>query len=247
MAAISGTAPAEPDEVTFVPCEAILFDCDGVLVESDQIVLHSWTRWAEHMQLNPEDVIATVHGRRSADTVADFIHDDRRQDAADLIDAMEIEDAAAVTTIPGAAELVASIPSDRWATVTSGSRNLATARLTAAHLPIPAILVTAGDVQNGKPHPEGYLAGARGLAVPIGDCVVIEDAAAGIRAARAAKAGYIIGVGNREVGEHTPDIMVTDLRSLRWTGAGLEIQTRRATAGPGVVRARASLRRSSPS
>jgi sugar-phosphatase len=223
LAPISPSAPA-PDEPTFLPCDAVLFDCDGVLVESDEIVVRSWTRWAEHMELNPDDVIATVYGRRSADTVADFIHSGRRSDATALIDAMEIQDAAAVTAIPGASELLASIPSGRWATVTSGSRELATARMAASHLPIPGILVAAGDVENGKPHPEGYLAGAQGLAVPIERCVVIEDAAAGIRAARAANAGFVIGVGNRDVGEYRPDIMVTDLRSVRWTGEGLEVR-----------------------
>ncbi|MEW1808172.1 HAD-IA family hydrolase [Pseudarthrobacter sp. NPDC080039] len=223
MAGISHPDPAT-DEATFVPCDAVLFDCDGVLVESDAIVIRSWSRWSQHMELNPDEVIGTVHGRRSADTVADFIHPDRRADAAALIDALEIEDAAAVTSIPGAAELLASIPSGRWATVTSASRDLATARLTAAHLPVPDVLVTAGDVEHGKPHPEGYLAGAHRLGVPIGRCVVIEDAPAGIRAARAANAGFVIGVGDRDVGEHSPDIMVTDLRSVSWTAEGLQIR-----------------------
>lgn len=210
--------------VTFLHCTAVLFDCDGVLVDSDTSVVRSWTRWAHEMNLDPEEVLPAVHGRRSADTVAQFISPSKRPAAVELIDALEIEDAATVTGIPGAAELLAAIPPGRWATVTSASRDLAHARLSAAGLTAPEVLVTAGDVSHGKPHPEGYLAAAQRLGVPADQCVVVEDAPAGIRAARAAQVGYVLGIGSRNMGEHQPDALVPDLRSVYWTSAGLEIQ-----------------------
>lgn len=210
--------------MTALPCTGILFDCDGVLVESDTMVLRSWTRWAHELNLIPEEILPTIHGRRAADTVTHFVAPQRREAALKLINAFELEDAAAVTAIPGAAELLASIPPSRWAVVTSGSRDLVHARLAAADLAIPDTLVTADDVSHGKPHPEGYLAGARLLGVPPQQCVVVEDATAGIRAARAARVRHVLGVGDRDFDRHRPDVAVPDLRSVHWTGAGLEIQ-----------------------
>jgi mannitol-1-/sugar-/sorbitol-6-phosphatase len=209
--------------VTALHCGAVLFDCDGVLVDSDTAVARSWTRWAHAMNLDPEEVLPTVHGRRSVDTVTHFISPAKRLAAVELIDAMEIEDASITTEIPGAAELLAAIPAGRWATVTSASRALAHARLSAAGLTAPDVLISADDVMHGKPHPEGYLAAAQRLGVPADQCVVVEDAPAGIRAARAAQVGHVVGVGGRELGEHQPDAAVPDLRSVYWTSAGLEI------------------------
>ena len=135
-----------------------------------------------------------MHGRRSADTVAAFLPADTRDTALALIDAYEIEDAAAVGALPGARELLAAIPAPRWAVVTSGTRALARARLRAAGLPTPAVLVSADDVTRGKPDPEGYLRAAAILGVPIGDAVVVEDSPGGIRAARRAGARAVVGV-----------------------------------------------------
>jgi sugar-phosphatase len=210
--------------VTVLHCTAVLFDCDGVLVDSDTAVVRSWTRWAHEMNLDPGEVLPTVYGRRSVDTVAQFIAPSKRSAAVELIDALEIEDAATAAEIPGAAELLAAIPAGRWATVTSASRGLAHARLSAAGLTAPEVLVTAGDVRHGKPHPEGYLAAAQRLGVPADQCVVVEDAPAGIRAARAAQVAHVLGVGSRDIGEHHPDALVPDLRSVHWTNAGLEIR-----------------------
>lgn len=184
----------EARTVTFLHCTAVLFDCDGVLVDSDTSVVRSWTRWAHEMSLDPEEVLPAVHGRRSVDTVAQFISPSKRPAAVELIDALEIEDAATVTEIPGAAELLAAIPPGRWATVTSASRDLVHARLSAAGLTVPEVLVTAGDVRHGKPHPEGYLVAAQRLGVSADQCVVVEDAPAGIHAARAAQVGCVLGV-----------------------------------------------------
>ncbi|MFT4041393.1 MAG: HAD-IA family hydrolase [Thermomicrobiales bacterium] len=209
---------------TVLPCAGVLFDCDGVLVDSAATISGSWTRWAEQMQVDPAAVIAAVHGRRSVDTAALFIDAVGLEVAIALIDAIEIEDAANLTAIPGAAALLAAIPQERWAIVTSGSVPLASARLAAAGIALPPVMVTADDVAHGKPHPEGYLAGARLLGLPAQQCVVVEDAPAGVRAARAAGVGYVLGVGDHDFGEDRPDVTVPDLRHVRWTGAGLEIR-----------------------
>ncbi|MBN9327934.1 MAG: phosphatase [Cellulomonas sp. 73-145] len=208
---------------TVLTCTAVLFDCDGVLVDSDSVVVRSWTRWAQRLGLEPDVVLATVHGRRAADTVAEFVEPAGREAALALIDALELEDADDVTVIPGAAALLASMPADRWATVTSGSPVLARARLVAAGLPVPEVLVTSADVTHGKPHPEGYLAAAAHLGVPADECLVLEDSPAGIRAAQAAQVRHVVRVGDRELGDLRADAEVPDLRSLRWMGDGLEV------------------------
>ena len=169
-------------------------------------------------------MLSTIHGKRAGDSVAFYVPDEaHRVVATELINRFELDDAADVEAIPGAADLLATMPAGNWAVVTSGSFTLATARLRHAGLPIPEALVTGGDVAEGKPHPEGYLAGAQLLGLLAKDCVVIEDAPAGIRAARAAGAGWVVGVGNRELGDAVPDCRVTDLRQLRWTDEGLQV------------------------
>lgn len=203
-------------------CRGVLFDCDGVLVDSLASVSAAWTRWAVDLGLEPAEVNSLVHGRRSEDTVALLVPEAQRADQLALIDRYEIEDAASVRAIAGAAALLASLPGDRWAVVTSGHAELARARLQAAGLPCPDALVAADDVARGKPDPEGYRQAAERLGIKAREAVVIEDMPVGIRAARAAGAGAVVGVG-----EHTesagPDLVVPDLRSLRWAGVGLEV------------------------
>ncbi len=106
--------------------------------------------------------------------------------------------------------------------MTSGTRPLARARLQAAGLPLPDVMVTADDVSAGKPAPEGYLAAAAALGVPPADCVVLEDAVAGVLAARAAGVGAVIGVGERALATDA-DVVVTDLRALTVVDGGLRV------------------------
>lgn len=200
-----------------LPCRAVLFDCDGVLVDSDASVLASWSRWARELGLESAAVLPVVHGRRSADTVAELIAAPHRAAAAALIDRIEVDDAASVTAIAGAAALTDAVP--RWAVVTSGHRELALARLRAAGISVPEVLVTADDVERGKPDPEGYLTAARELGVAPGETIVLEDAAAGIAAARAAGVSAVVAVGDRE--DLRGDVHVRDLTGVRWAGTGL--------------------------
>ncbi|MGY1725379.1 HAD-IA family hydrolase [Geodermatophilus sp. SYSU D01062] len=199
----------------------LLFDNDGVLVDSDAAVTSSWSRWATEHGLVSADVLAVVHGRRSADTVADLVPGPGRAAATALIDRYELEDATTVAAVPGAADLLAGLPAGVWAVVTSGTPDLATARLTAAGLPLPGALVTARDVRTGKPDPEGYRLGARLLGVPPEDTVVFEDSPAGIAAGRAAGAG-VVGVGERALGAGA-DVVVRDLGGLSWADGVLSV------------------------
>jgi sugar-phosphatase len=200
---------------------ALLFDADGVLVDSDASVEAAWTRWAHRWDLDPAEVTALVYGRRTADTVALLVdHADRARALAD-IDRLEFEDAAAVTAVPGAAALLGSLPRGSWAVVTSGRRELATARLAAAGLPLPEVLVGAEDVVRGKPDPAGYLAAAEALGTPPAACVVLEDSAAG-GAAGAAAGATVVGVGERALGGPAR-VVVRDLTGLGFDGAALRI------------------------
>ena len=140
-------------------CRAILFDLDGVLVDSTVIVERLWRLWAEHHGLEAEFILANTHGRRTIDTlrtVASHLNLDLEQEAA-LLEKRESEETEGLLTVPGAVELVRVLPGQSWAVVTSGSRLIATTRLQAVGLPIPHTLVTAEEVCQGKPHPEGYL------------------------------------------------------------------------------------------
>lgn len=203
-----------------IACLAVLFDCDGVLVDSDASVMQAWGDWAVHHGLDPVTVGEMVHGRRAADTVALLIDEAGRPGAVDLINRLEIEGAVVVTAIPGAPELTRSIPTGQWAVVTSGTRPLATARIAAAGLPLPGVLVTADDVRNGKPDPEGFVAAATALGHDPRDTVVLEDSPAGVKAARAAGVGAVIGIGERALATDA-DVVVADLSALSWTGQGL--------------------------
>jgi mannitol-1-/sugar-/sorbitol-6-phosphatase len=207
--------------VSVLHCRGLLFDSDGVLVDSDASVVLSWSRWAREHGLDPDQVMEVVHGRRSRDTVARLIGPAERAAALDTIDRYEVEDAATVAALPGAAELLGSLPEHAWAVVTSGTRPLALARLVAAGLPRPAVLVTADEVTAGKPEPAGYLTAAEALGLAPADCVVLEDSPAGVAAGRAAGA-VVLGVSERALATDA-DVVVRDLRGLRWDGERLTI------------------------
>jgi mannitol-1-/sugar-/sorbitol-6-phosphatase len=165
---------------------AVLFDCDGVLVDSAASVERAWRRWAAERGLDGDAIVAVAHGRRTEDTIRELGLPGDVAAEVDLLEAYEVADAASVHAFPEAAALLAELPPGSWAVVTSGTRALVTSRLAAAGLPLPAVLVTAEDVAAGKPDPEGYLEAARRLGRPPADCVVVEDAPAGVQAALAA-------------------------------------------------------------
>jgi sugar-phosphatase len=210
-----------PGAGVHLPVRGLLFDNDGVLVDSEASVTASWTRWAQVHGLDAAEVLEIVHGRRAADTVALLVPDDRRAAATALIDRFELEDIAGVTAVPGAPELVAQLPEGRWAVVTSGTRTLAGARLSAAGLPRPAVFVTAEDVAAGKPDPEGYAAAAAALGLESAHTLVLEDSPSGVQAGLAAGCA-VLGIGERALGTGAP-VVVRDLVGARWTGDGLAL------------------------
>jgi sugar-phosphatase len=167
-------------------CSAILFDLDGVLVDSTGAVDREWRDWGRRKGVDGDAIMAIAHGVRTVEVIRSVApHLDAEIEAA-AIESHEAGDQTGVVVMPGALELVKSIPEGRWGVVTSGSRLLAANRLLYCGLPVPEVLVTSDDVRHGKPDPEPYLKGAAGLGFAAAECVVIEDAPAGIAAARAA-------------------------------------------------------------
>jgi len=166
-------------------CSAILFDLDGVLVDSTRQVDREWREWAARKGVDGDAVMAIAHGVRTIEVIRRVApHLDAEAESAAIED-HEAQDQCGVTVMPGALDLVQSIPEGRWGVVTSGSRLLAQNRLRHCGLPVPEVLVTSDDVTNGKPHPEPYLKGAEGLGYRAVECLVVEDAPAGIQSARA--------------------------------------------------------------
>jgi len=177
--------------MTQVQCAALLFDMDGVLIDSTPAVARVWRRWAIEHGFNPEEVVAAAHGRPSLATVRDFLPNADHEAENREVERREIADLEGVVPLPGALDLLASLPPDRWTIVTSCTRPLAEVRLRAAGLPVPPKLITSNDITNGKPHPEPYLKGAAILGFSPNDCIVLEDVPAGIRAGKAAGARVI--------------------------------------------------------
>jgi len=166
-------------------CSAILFDLDGVLVDSTRAVDREWREWARRKGVDGDAVMAIAHGVRTLEVIRRVAPHLDAEAEARAIENHEASDQRGVTVMPGSVDLVRSIPEQRWGVVTSGSRLLATNRLHYCGLPVPEVLVTSDDVTHGKPHPEPYLKGAERLGFDPADCLVVEDAPAGIQSARA--------------------------------------------------------------
>lgn len=191
---------------------------DGVLIDSTPAVARVWAKWALEHGFNPEEVVRKAHGRPSISTVRDYLPNADHEAENRVIERREIEDLEGVVPLPGALELLTSLPPDRWAIVTSCTRALAEARITAAGLPRPRLFITSTDVEHGKPAPDPYLKGAAMLGFSPGECVVVEDAPAGIRAGQAA--------GSRVIGLRT---MLSDAE-LKAVGADWALDTCAAIA-----------------
>jgi HAD superfamily hydrolase (TIGR01509 family) len=194
---------------------AVLSDLDGVLVDSSAAIARTWRGFAERHGLDPDEVVAAGHGRRSVDLIRLVApHLDAELEAA-RVEREEIAQTPGLQPLPGARELVESVPAERFAIVTSGSRPLALARLRAAGLPVPEVLVTAEEVDDGKPHPAGYLRAAELLGVDPAHSIVLEDAPAGVEAGRAAGMTVIaVLTTNDESALAQAHSRVRDLRAL---------------------------------
>lgn len=177
--------------MTTIHCRAMLFDLDGVLIDSTPAVERVWRRWALAHGFDPETTIHNAHGRPSLTTIRELLPDSDYEAENRIVERGEIEDTEGVVPLPGTELLLNSLPPDRWTIVTSCTRALAEVRIRAAGLPIPAKLITSTDVVNGKPHPEPYLRGASVLGVAAANCIVVEDAPAGVLAGKGAGARVI--------------------------------------------------------
>ena len=171
-----------------IRCRGVLFDLDGVLVDSTPAVARVWAGWAREHGFEPNEVVKRAHGHPSIATIRELLPDADHAEEDREVERREIADVEGVVPLPGAKELLRALPLEYWAIVTSCARALAHVRIAAAGLLEPKHLVTATDVRLGKPDPEPYLKGAQMLGVPAGDCLVVEDAPAGIRAGKAAGA-----------------------------------------------------------
>jgi sugar-phosphatase len=172
---------------------AFLFDMDGTLTNSIAAAERVWTRWALDKGVNVDELLPTIHGVRCIDTLRRLNLpgvDPERE--AELLAQAETDDVEGVISIEGAAAFLASLPAERWAVVTSAPRKLAERRILAAGLPLPKVMVAAEDVAHGKPAPDCFLLAARRLGVNAEECLVFEDAIAGITAAEAAGAKVMV-------------------------------------------------------
>ena len=217
-----------------ISCAALLFDLDGVLINSTPAVARVWRRWAVEHGFNPEEVVARAHGRPSLTTVREYLPNADHVVENREVERREIEDLEGVVPLPGALDLLASLPEDRWTIVTSCTRPLAEIRIKAAGLPLPRKMITSNDIQQGKPHPEPYLKGASVLGFSAEECIVLEDVPAGVRAGKSARARVIAftttvrALALKEVGADWILNNCTDIRLLdRASCLLLGIQTSR--------------------
>ena len=197
-------------------CKAFLFDMDGVLVDSRAVVERTWQRWAaERHPIDLVKLLRVAHGRKARDTLRIMAPSLATDEEVAWLDRTELADVEGLRVLPGAKELVTALPRDRWAIVTSCGLDLARLRLSAAGVPEPDVLVVAEAVQRGKPAPDGYRLGAERLGFEPRDCIVFEDAPAGVAAGKAAGARVLALTTNYPPQDlQGADAMITDLGSI---------------------------------
>lgn len=211
--------PAVEAPVVELTVSEVLFDMDGTLIDSIAEVVRAWTVWAELEQVADAGLHHGFHGRTARELVAGLVPPERVESAFARIVELEERPGDGVRVLPGSAELLAALPRDRWTIVTSATRGVAEARLRAVRLPVPAGMVTASEVQRGKPDPEPYLRGSRRSA---GDLpgIVFEDAVAGLISGRAAGniTVAIAGTTPLEVLHEHADHVIESLADVEYLG-----------------------------
>jgi mannitol-1-/sugar-/sorbitol-6-phosphatase len=212
-----------------ITCSAVIFDVDGTLVDSTPVVERIWRAWSVEYGLDAEMVLGRAHGRRSADTIRDIVDADHFEQAVRRQQTLELTDLGDVTAFAGALPLLSALArSDvlQWGLATSLPADLLAARMAAAGLPMPATVVTSDQVTHGKPDPECYLVAARELGLPRRECVVVEDAPAGLRAARSAGATGIAVTHTFPLDALAPyaDHVISSLDQLHVTDRGMAIE-----------------------
>lgn len=200
------------DEAVF---QAVLFDLDGTLVRSGQAVLRSWLTWAGENGIDPIRLTG-YHGVPSAQIIADLLDEEQVPAAVERIEQLEVADVHDIVPLPGAQQALAAVGRERGAIVTSCTAPLAAARIAASGLSSPAVVVTAGDVEVGKPDPAPFLLAARRLGVDPARCLVVEDAVSGLTAGKAAGMATLALTTTYAADELTADVVVPDLSHVRF-------------------------------
>ncbi|HEY9291687.1 MAG TPA: HAD-IA family hydrolase [Microlunatus sp.] len=205
--------PTELIDRTFA---AVIFDMDGTLIDSTPAVLRAWSRWALDEGV-PVQALSGYHGVPSAGVVAAVLPPQRRAEALDRINRLELTDTDGIVPLPGAIDAFDRLPADRLAIATSCTAPLAGARLMASGLTPPKVLVTVDDVEHGKPAPDPYLAAAERLGFDAADCLVVEDAPKGIQSGRAAGAATLAVITTSPRNElAAADLVVPNLAAVDW-------------------------------
>lgn len=207
-------------DMPLLTCQAVMFDLDGVLVDSTPCVTRVWTAWAIEHGIDPDYVVHVAHGQKAIETIRKVAPQLDAESEMRKVEQMELDDTDGLRALPGASELLAALPPERYTIVTSGTRRLATKRLQVVGLPVPGNMVTADDVARGKPDPEPYLAGAAAVGFAAGECLVFEDAPSGIRSALAAGAQVVAVATTYKPAELTAaGLIIPSLANVDFRGA----------------------------
>ena len=222
------TPDLPPDAAFAAPFAGVLLDLDGTLIDSIAAVERSWIRWCGEFGVDPLRLTG-FHGVTAAGVISQLLPEELRDEAFDRILALEVADVEGIVVLPGAGDLLGTLAAGDVPTaiVTSGTRDLAEARIAATRLPHPAVVVTASDVTRGKPWPDPWLEGARRLGVDPAECVVVEDSVAGLRAAREAGCRALVavlGTSPREALDAEADLVVPDVAHLAVTVEGRRVR-----------------------
>ena len=208
-------------------CKAILFDLDGTLIDSASRIQRLWVDWGKRHGITAQSILEVMHGRRADETIQLIAPHLSLKEEVYLLETDEVSDMDGVNPYSSALDLLSKLSPMQWAIVTSGSLRVASARVEHVGLPRPEVFITADDVKRGKPAPDGYLLAAKRLHVEPADCVVFEDAPAGIQAGKAAGM-KVIAVASSLTKEELSqaDVVVHQLAdvTLHITGSSISIQ-----------------------
>jgi len=213
-----------------VETKGLLFDMDGVLISSIGSVVRCWRIWAQQYDIPGWESYEIPHGTRAIDIIRQLrpdLDEAAVYEGLRVIEDLEIADTEDLKVLPGVRELLASLPPERWSIVTSATRRLLLGRLKAAGLPLPARIIAGDDVVHGKPHPEPYMTGAKLLGFAPAECIVVEDAPAGVGAGIAAGCRVLGVLGTHEAAQLTACTwIVPSLTSVvaRPAADGLELE-----------------------
>lgn len=194
---------------------AFMFDMDGTILSSIAAAERVWSAWAVRHGLDVETFLPTIHGVRAVETIRKLnLPGVDVMAEVEFLTQAEFDDVDGVVSIDGAAAFLNALPPERWAIVTSSPRRLAIRRLEAAGLPVPQLMISGEDVTNGKPAPDCFLLGAQRLGHKPEDCLVFEDAPAGIQAAEAAGARVVVVTATHGHAGDTLHPTIAEYRSL---------------------------------